>query len=213
MWSKAILVVATSTCLCLFFSTVSVSSHNNSAIHVWVLPLFYIRGNQGSEIEVTRPTSQPSGFGFWTQVCSIPSPVLLNKSLYIFNSLKFKMYKRQLSDCLVFWPLGFASLEKILPFLEFSFGVNSKHINYIGEYITFFHFPCILLCSAFFFTWQWILRSFHNQFIRHFLFFCSCSLQAIQHPEHQWTLGPLADSKGSSRLEILVVETGYRLKH
>lgn len=111
------------------------------------------------------PNITTIGFGFWTQVYSIPSPMLLNKSLYIFNSLKFKMYKRQLGDCLVFWPLGFASLEKILPFLEFSFRVNSKHINYIGEYITFFTFPVFFCALLFFFTWQWILRSFHNQFI------------------------------------------------
>ena len=78
--------------------------------------------------------------------------MLLNKSLYILNSLKFKMYKRQLGDCLVFWPLGFASLEKILPFLEFSFRVNSKYINYIGEYITFFTFPVFFCALLFFFS-------------------------------------------------------------
>lgn len=158
------------------------------------------------------PNITTIGFGFWTQVCLIPSPVLLNKSLYIFNSFKFKMYKRQLSYCLVFWPLSFASLEKILPFLEFSFRVNSKHINCIGEYITFFHFPSFLLCSAFF-TWQWILRSFHNQFID-ISYFSTVAVykqftpRALVNPR---TFGRLQG--GSSWLEILVVETGYRLKH
>ena len=124
------------------------------------------------------PNITTSGFGSWTQVCSIPSPVLLNKSLYIFNSLKFKMYKRQLSDSLVFWLLGFASLEQILQFLEFSFRVNSKHINYIGEYITFFTFP-VFFCALLFFHLTMDLEIFSQSIYRHFLFFCSCSLQAI----------------------------------
>ena len=140
------------------------------------------------------PNITTIGFGFWTQACLIPSPVLLNKSLYIFNSFKFKMYKRQLSYCLVFWPLSVASLEKILPFLEFSFRVNSKHINCIGEYITFFHFSRFLLCSAFFYLTM-DLDIFSQSIYRHFLFFYSCSLQGNSLPEHRWTLGHLADSK------------------
>ena len=125
------------------------------------------------------PNITTIGFGFWTQVCSIPSPMLLNKSLYILNSLKFKMYKRQLGDCLVFWPLGFASLEKILPFLEFSFRVNSKYINYIGEYITFFTFPVFFCALLFFFHLTMDLEIFSQSIYRHLLFFYSCSLQAI----------------------------------
>lgn len=90
------------------------------------------------------------------------------------------MYKRQLGDCLVFWPLGFASLEKILPFLEFSFRVNSKYINYIGEYITFFTFP-VFFCALlfFFFHLTMDLEIFSQSIYRHLLFFYSCSLQAI----------------------------------
>ena len=125
------------------------------------------------------PNITTIGFGFWTQVCSIPSPMLLNKSLYILNSLKFKMYKRQLGDCLVFWPLGFASLEKILPFLEFSFRVNSKYINYIGEYITFFTFPVFFCALLFFFHFTMDIEIFSQSIYRHLLFFYSCSLQAI----------------------------------
>lgn len=71
---------------------------------------------------VKRPAQRhtTSGFGFvWMQVCLTPSPVLLSKSLYIFNSLKFKMCKRELSDCLVFWTFGLLPQRKYYHFLSF----------------------------------------------------------------------------------------------
>ena len=68
--------------ICLFFSTVSVSSHNNSAIQVWVLPLFYICRNQGSEIEVTRSTSQPVALGLEHRSVRFQSSALKQKSIY-----------------------------------------------------------------------------------------------------------------------------------
>ena len=181
MWLKAILVVAISTCFCLYVCSLAQSQ--------WVLTITLpyrcesYRCFTYAETKAQRLkwTAQHHNQWLWVLNTGLfdSNPVLLNKSLYIFNSLKLKMYKRQLSDSLVFWPLGFASLEKILQFLEFSFRVNSKHINYIGEYITYFTFP-VFFCALLLFHLTMDLEIFSQSIYRHFLFFCSCSLQAIR---------------------------------
>lgn len=112
----------------------------------------------------------------WTQVCLIPSPVLLNKSLYIFNSFNSKCIKGQLSCLSCLLAHNHLFLEKILPFLEFSFRVNSKHINCIGEYITFFTFSVFFFVLCFFYLTM-DLEIFSQSIYRHFLFFYSCSLR------------------------------------